>query len=119
VKVSTLRSKFSFVLVVLGLTSAHSGGVAQQNWPQANGPYRIAGTVVSTAGAVPLAQTRVSIMNVKNRKDVQSALTAEDGRFEFHVGAGKYALHGAKRGFIAADYNEHDNFRLRSSPARV
>jgi hypothetical protein len=110
VKVSTLRSKFSFVLVVLGLISTHSGGVAQQNWPQANGPYRIAGTVVSTAGAVPLAQTRVSIMNVKNRKDVQSVLTAEDGRFEFHVGAGKYALHGAKRGFIAGDYNEHEQF---------
>jgi hypothetical protein len=108
--VSTLRSKFRFVLVVLGLISARSGGVAQQNSPQANGPYRIAGTVVSTAGAIPLAQTRVSIMNVKNRKDVQSVLTAEDGRFEFHVGAGKYALHGAKRGFIAADYNEHEQF---------
>jgi hypothetical protein len=98
------------VVVVLGLISVQSSGVAQQNPPQTDGPYRIAGTVVSTAGGAPLPQSRVSIMNVKNRKDLKSVLTAADGRFEFHVGVGKYALRGAKRGFIAADYNEHEQF---------
>jgi 5-hydroxyisourate hydrolase-like protein (transthyretin family) len=110
VKVSTLQSKITFALIALGLMLAHNGGVAQQTLSQANGPYRIAGTVVSNAGGAPLPQSRVSIMNVKNRKNIQSVLTAADGRFEFHVTAGKYALRGAKRGFIDADYNQHEQF---------
>jgi hypothetical protein len=38
-------------------------------------------------------------------------ITAEDGKYEF-VGlpAGKYSLQGAKRGFISAAYDQHDQF---------
>lgn len=100
----------SWLVVVFGLFLAHTGGFAEQPGPPENDLFRIAGLVVSTGGGVPLAQARVSIMNAQNRKDVQSVLTAEDGRFEFHVGAGKYALRGAKRGFISADYNQHEQF---------
>lgn len=103
-------SKFWLVLLVFAFSLANRSGVAQQPGPAANGSFRISGMVVSTAGGAPLAQTRVSIMNARNPKEVESVLTAEDGRFEFHVGAGKYALRGAKRGFIAADYNQHEQF---------
>jgi hypothetical protein len=38
-------------------------------------------------------------------------VTAEDGKFEFHgVPPGKYSLTGAKRGFITAAYDQHDQF---------
>ena len=106
----THPSKFLSFLLVFGLSLANNSGVAQQPGPAANGLFRIAGMVVSTAGGAPLAQTRVSIMNARNPKEVKSVLTAEDGCFEFYVGAGKYALRGAKRGFIAADYNQHEQF---------
>lgn len=107
---STHLSKSWLVVVTSAFLLAHSDGLARQPGPSGNGLFRIAGTVVSAAGGAPLTRARVSIMDVTNRKDVQSLLTAEDGRFEFHVAAGKYALNGAKRGFISADYNQHEQF---------
>ena len=74
------------------------------------GPYRIAGTVVSERGGSPLARTRVTVMDAKIRQNIQFVITSDDGRFEFHVPAGKFALQGAKRGFITAAYNRHDQF---------
>ena len=74
------------------------------------GPYRIAGRVVSAKGGSPLARTRVTIADAKIRQNIRFVVTSDDGRFEFHVPAGKFALQGAKRGFITAAYNQHDQF---------
>ena len=74
------------------------------------GPYRIAGTVVNARGGNPLARTRVTIMDAQIRQNIRFVITSDDGRFEFHVPAGKFALQGAKRGFITAAYNQHDQF---------
>src|SRR5208283_1485199 len=73
-----------------------------------SGPHRIAGTVVHAKAGNPLAHCRVTITDTKNRQSVKFAITGDDGRFEFHVPAGKYSLEGAKRGFISAAYNQHD-----------
>jgi hypothetical protein len=72
--------------------------------------FRIAGRVVSTVGGSMLARARVTIRDAKNPKDVQSLLTGDDCHFEFHVKAGKYAVQGAKRGFITSDYDQHEQF---------
>jgi hypothetical protein len=74
------------------------------------GPYRIAGTVVNVKGGNAIARARVIIADAKHRPSAQSVITGDDGRFEFHVPAGKYSLDGAKRGYIAASYNQHDQF---------
>jgi 5-hydroxyisourate hydrolase-like protein (transthyretin family) len=74
------------------------------------GKFRIAGMVVDALSGAPLDRTRVTIADVNNRQRVQSVVTADDGRFEFHVGPGKYALQGDKRGFVAASYNQHERF---------
>jgi hypothetical protein len=72
---------------------------------------RIAGTVVSSTGGNPLGRARVTILDARNPQNRQSVLTSEDGRFEFKpLSAGKYALQGAKRGFITASYDEHEQF---------
>jgi hypothetical protein len=75
-----------------------------------SGPYRIAGIVVNAKAGNPLGRCRVTITDAKNRQSVQSLVTGDDGRFEFHVPAGKYSLGGAKRGFIGALYNQHEQF---------
>ncbi len=75
-----------------------------------SGPYRIAGTVINAKAGGPLGRSRVTIADVKNRQSTQSVVTGDDGRFEFHVPAGKYSIEGAKRGFISASYNQHDQF---------
>jgi hypothetical protein len=74
------------------------------------GPYRIAGTAVNAKAGGPLARARVSISDSKNRQNLQSLITGDDGRFEFHVPSGKYELFAAKRGYITASYNQHDQF---------
>ncbi|MGA7574115.1 MAG: carboxypeptidase regulatory-like domain-containing protein [Terriglobales bacterium] len=74
------------------------------------GPYLISGTVVNAKGTNPLSRCRVTIASVKNRLSMQAMITDDDGRFEFHVPAGKYSLTGAKRGFITAAYNQHEQF---------
>jgi hypothetical protein len=72
--------------------------------------FQIAGIIVNSIGGNPLGRARVSILDPHNPKNVQSMVTSEDGRFEFKVSPGKYALQGAKRGFITASYDEHEGF---------
>jgi len=74
------------------------------------GPWRIAGTVVNAKGGGSLGRARVTIMDAKIRQTVRTVITSDDGRFEFRVPAGKFALQGAKRGFITAAYDQHDQF---------
>jgi hypothetical protein len=74
------------------------------------GAFRIAGTVVNAKLGNALARSRVTIADVKNRQSTQSLITSDEGRFEFHVPAGKFSLTGAKRGYITASYNQHDQF---------
>ena len=75
-----------------------------------NGGFRVAGTVVNKTGAHPLAGARVVLGDTRNRQNTQSVVTSNDGRFTFQVPAGKYSLEAAKRGFITAFYNQHDQF---------
>jgi hypothetical protein len=46
-----------------------------------------------------------------DQRKFQSVVTSENGKFEFSgLPAGKYSLEGAKRGFISAGYEQHDQF---------
>ena len=73
--------------------------------------YRIAGTVVSKADARPLARSRITVRDANDPKKFFSIVTAEDGKFEFTgLPAGKYSLTGARRGFISASYDQHDQY---------
>lgn len=77
----------------------------------AGGNYRIAGTVVSKLDGHPLGRARITVRDTKDSQKFESLVTAEDGKFEFTaVPAGKYDLHGAKRGFIQASYDRHEQF---------
>ncbi len=72
---------------------------------------RISGTVVSKLDGHPLARVRVTVQDTKSADKFESIVTADDGKFEFSsVPAGKYNLRGAKRGYISASYDEHEQF---------
>ena len=111
--ISVLRLCRQAILTVacaLILCSAHAQTENPQRTQIPSGPYRIAGTVVNAKTGGSLARSRVTIADAKNRQSMQSVVTGNDGRFEFHVPAGKYSLDGAKRGFITTSYNQHDQF---------
>jgi protocatechuate 3,4-dioxygenase beta subunit len=106
----------SFLIAVMlsllqALTTA-AGQSADRSRPQwVGGGFRIAGVVVNAKTGSPLPRARVSISDTRNPQRSASTLTSEDGKFTFNtVPAGKFALEGAKRGFIRAAYDQHDQF---------
>jgi len=94
--------------VICGSAMAQAGNAERMLIP--TGPYRIAGMAANARAGNALARCRVTIADAKNQRKVQSVITGDDGRFEFHVPAGKFSLGGAKRGFISAGYNQHDEY---------
>lgn len=93
---------------VLSLSAQDSRG-AQPQIP--GGGFRIAGKVVNALGGTPLARVRVTITDAQSQQNTLSAITTEDGRFQFlQIPAGKYGLDGAKHGFIPASYQQHGEY---------
>jgi hypothetical protein len=85
--------------------------IAQTPVQLAVGPFRVAGTIVSAQEGHPLSRARVSLQEVRNRQNQIFMITGDDGHFEFrNLPAGKYALNGAKRGYISAAYEQHEQF---------
>ena len=76
----------------------------------APGEFRVAGIVVNKIGGHPLAGARVGLADTRNRQSALAVVTEDDGRFMFHVRAGKYSLEAVKRGFISAFYKQHQQF---------
>ena len=98
-------------LVLLHATTAFAAqSSAAEPAPPSNAAFRIAGTIVNAIGRGPLGRARVSILDARNPQNTQAMVTSDNGRFDFKVGPGKYALQGAKRGFITASYDEHEQF---------
>ncbi|MGA9509395.1 MAG: carboxypeptidase-like regulatory domain-containing protein [Candidatus Sulfotelmatobacter sp.] len=100
---------------IFGLTAALAWATPQNaNTPSPRisiGGYRIAGTVVSKVDGRPLAQARITVREAKDPQKFEFIITSENGKFEFNgVPAGKYSLSGAKRGFISASYDQHDQY---------
>lgn len=64
----------------------------------------------SVTGA-SVAEAHVSLVDTKTRKSVAQQKSSEGGRFEFDgLPAGKFSLDGAKRGFISASYEQHEQY---------
>src|SRR6202140_2269014 len=107
----SVRSLLMTALCFLGaraLTAAQTPSIPQTT---PGSGYRIAGTIVSKTDGHPLPRARVTLSDARNSQKFESLVTAENGKFEFsEVPAGKYDLHGAKRGYISASYDQHDQF---------
>ena len=97
--------------VVVFLLCSCSSEAQVQPAPSPGGGFRIGGRVVNAKTGSVLAQARVTITDTENPQRTLSMTTNEDGRFEFNgVTAGKFALQGAKRGFIRGAYDQHEQF---------
>jgi len=114
-----LARTFGLILAIPGFALLQPGlvGAAQNTKPalqessKSGQTFKIAGTVVSSATGAPLSQARISIADTRHRELVTSMITSEDGHFEFsQLKAGKYSLQGAKRGFLSAAYDQHEQF---------
>lgn len=99
------------VLLVLAESALAASQAASVPPGIVSGGYRIAGTVVSKTDGHPLGRARITTRDAKDQQKFESVITSENGKFEFSgLPAGKYSLEGAKRGFISASYDQHDQF---------
>jgi hypothetical protein len=106
---------FAIVAVVWGMLCASFSFGAQGNpggtKPAAAAGFKVAGSVVSSTTGTPLKDTRVTLINTRNPREAMWMITREDGRFEFAgMGAGKYSLQGARRGYLLAAYQQHEQY---------
>jgi Carboxypeptidase regulatory-like domain len=96
------------LLVVVLLAAEHAASAQAQSSVRHS---EVSGTVVSKVDGHLLDRARVVLRDVSNPQQFESQITGHDGKFAFHnVHAGKYSLAGAKRGFISAAYDQHDEF---------
>lgn len=96
---------------VLAICPVATGQAGPESAGSPRGTYRIAGTVVNSITGSALAQARVALVETSTRKNIATLTTSEDGHFEFSaLPSGKYSLQGAKRGFITAAYEQHEQF---------
>jgi hypothetical protein len=66
---------------------------------------------VNSITGAPLSKARITLMDTANRAHILSVITADDGHFEFYsLYRAKYSLEGARRGFIPAAYEQHEQF---------
>src|SRR4030088_3399241 len=90
------------------LTQSQPANISQARDPRG---YKIAGTVVSKVDGRPLTRARIFIRQARDQQKFQSMVASDDGKFVFSgLPAGKYSLEGAKRGYISAAYDQHDQF---------
>jgi len=106
-----------FMVPLLGFTLLHSCALLRAQSPPPDGSatpdakFKIAGTIVSSLTGTPLGKARVSLFDTGNPADVAWMITSENGHFEFvSLKSGKFSLQGAKRGFIPAAYEQHEQF---------
>ena len=105
--------KFALPLSLIAFLLVAGAAFSQQKVPPASKApdFKIAGTVVDAMTDAPLAQARVSLADTKNRATVMQLVTSDNGRFEFsNVPSGKFSLQGAKRGYLSAAYDQHEQF---------
>lgn len=102
----------ALALLCFGLVPKSAAG--QNGTPHRDVPrvtYAIAGTVVNRVTGAPLGDARISLVDVETRKSVALQITAENGHFEFlGLPAKKFSLDSAKRGYISASYEQHEQF---------
>lgn len=94
-----------------GLACAPGFGKQSEDHAKANGTFRVAGVVVSAKTGEPLAQARVTLVSTRDASQAVTMITQEGGRFDFgELRAGKYSLQGARRGYIPAAYEQHEQY---------
>jgi len=95
----------AIILLLSTLTTAPSPAAT----PPAN--YRISGIVVDSLTGQPLSLAEVTLAPAAALDDLQTFLTAPDGRFLFaNLAPGKYRLMAGRRGYAVQGFNQHEAY---------
>lgn len=88
-----------------------ASAAAQSAPPDTSGSYRIAGVLVNAVTGEPLRRATVQAISDEDGHAVAGCLTDSEGNFALdRLAAAKYELSATKRGFIPANYDQHDEY---------
>lgn len=109
------KSHLKFLLPITCASLVYATAAQTASAPPATGSAdgccRVTGTIVSKTDGRALGRARVTLRDAKDARKFEGIITGDDGKFAFeNVPAGKYSLTGAKRGYITASYDQHDQF---------
>jgi 5-hydroxyisourate hydrolase-like protein (transthyretin family) len=98
-------------LTLLALPLAGAQALPRQKAPALNGPYRIAGTVTNSVTGERVHHATVSLVEENSRETLEQVETDDQGRFSLdHLPQAKFGLMASHRGYLAAFFDEHDNY---------
>lgn len=98
-------------LALLALPLAGAQTLPAQKAPSLNGPYRIAGTVTNSVTGERVHHATVSLVDENSRQTLVQVETDDEGRFSLdHLPPAKFGLMASHRGYLAAFFDEHDNY---------
>jgi len=105
------QSRLAYTLLLL--CAAYVASRAQTP-PQAKTGYAVAGVVLNAKTGLPVHDAEVSLIRTptqnQGRLQTASTVTGDDGHFAFtDIPAGKFELQVARRGYITANYDQHEN----------
>ncbi|HXY26516.1 MAG TPA: carboxypeptidase regulatory-like domain-containing protein [Candidatus Acidoferrum sp.] len=99
------RALFFIGLFLLALS------VCEANASPSPATYRIAGVIVDSVTGQPLDGAEVTLAPVTSLEDVQTFVSASDGRFFFNgLAPGKYGLAASRRGYASQGFEQHERY---------
>lgn len=103
---------FQCLTLCLGVLAAPATAQPSQPAPaDMSGPYSIAGGLVNALTGEPLRHATIEAISDEDGHAVASCLTDNEGNFSLdRLAAAKYELSASKRGFIPANYDQHDEY---------
>ncbi|MGC2618105.1 MAG: carboxypeptidase regulatory-like domain-containing protein [Acidobacteriaceae bacterium] len=107
----TAPRKFVAITMWLVLCSGCAPLVQAQATPRAAALYPIAGTLTDSVTGDPIFGATVTLLTERPRAAIQTTITDSQGHFALkHVPAGKYALIAQRRGYLAAAFDQHEEY---------
>jgi hypothetical protein len=89
-------------------SGGHAGAAGTHS---TTGPFQIAGTLLNAVTGEPVRHATVAVLSFEDNKILASAVSDNEGHFALQgLPLAKYQLTASKRGFLAAFYDEHDEF---------
>jgi Carboxypeptidase regulatory-like domain len=81
------------------------------DWNRTAGNRTISGVVISGVNGEPLEDAGVTLLDVRDGKEVAETASDLEGKFSFaNLPDGRFELRGSHRGFVAADFEDHQGF---------
>lgn len=106
-----MQSGLRMTVCCLALAARAFAQTPQPGPAEMPGRYAIRGVLANALSGEPVPRATIEALRDEDGHVVATTITDSEGRFSLdHLAASKYELSAMKRGFLAAFYDQHDEF---------